>query len=188
MLTFLKDVVLGSGLAGGSSYTFIAGICARLTLVNGGRHEDAFDSGTGVDASTPDLFANVSIVGTTGSVTAFDKGRGPRVAWFRGRGVASGAAEISSLSSISLGLQSFLNDTMGRPGLSDTMVGVGSLALLSFNLKPVAARSSSLRTSLPSFIFTSGSFSTSDLLSSLILSGVELFVYPAFRDCEGGFL
>ena len=176
MLTFLDDVVLGSGLARGSSYTSMVGTCARLTRVDAGGAEETLDSGTGVDAGALELVTGALMVGTTGSVTAFDRGLGPRVAPFRGRGVAPGRDEISSFISISLGFQSFWKDTIGRPGLSDTMLGVGSLALLSFNLKPVAARSSSLRTSFPSFILTSGSFSISDLLSSLVLGRVELLV------------
>ena len=169
--------MLGSGLARGSSYTSMTGICARFTLVDGGGGtEDAFDSDTGVGAGALEFTAGALMVGTTGSVTALDRGRGPRVAPLRGRGVAPGSADISSFSSISLGFQSLLKDTMGRPGLSDTMLGVGSLALLSFSLKPVAARSSSLRTSFPSFVLTWGSFSISDLLSSLVLGRGELLV------------
>lgn len=95
-----------------------------------------------------------------------------------GRGDAPGSNEISSFISISFGRQSFLNDTIGRPGLSETMVGVGSLALLSFNLNPVAARSSSLRISFPSLTLISGSFSTSDFPppSSLVFGRDELLV------------
>jgi hypothetical protein len=103
-------------------------------------------------------------VGTTGAVAACDSGEGPIFVVFRGLGVNSDRADTSSFNSTTF--QSFLKETIGLPGASDTAVGVGSFGLRSFSLNPVAERSSSLLISLPSFIFTSGTFSASALTSS----------------------
>jgi hypothetical protein len=86
----------------------------------------------------------------------------------------SSMADFSSFNSITF--QSFWKETMGRPGLSETMEGVGSLGLRFLRLKPVAARNSSLRTSLPSFILGAGSFSASDLASATGLGSGRLSV------------
>jgi hypothetical protein len=77
---------------------------------------------------------------------------------------------------------------MGLPGASETIVGVGSFALRFFRLNPVAARSSSLLISFPSFSLTSCSFSASALLTSLSFDLLLLSVYPAFLDWVGSFL
>lgn len=165
----------------------LIGFSPRLVL-------DAKDSGLGETLASRTggveavFFGNSSIlfiVGTRGAVTAFDSGRGPEAAVLSGRDVVSVEPYTSSLSSISL--YPFWKDTIGRPGLSDTIVGVGSLGLRFLRLKPVAARSSSPRISLPSFIFTSGSFSASALTSSTGFDAGELSVYAALRDCVGGF-
>src|ERR1700753_3152324 len=81
------------------------------------------------------------------------------------RGVSRGAfggrgAERSIFSSTSLGFQSCWKLTIGLPGESLTMVGVGNLTLLSLSFMLVAARMSSPRISLPSLILM-GSFSFS---------------------------
>lgn len=110
--------------------------------------------------------------GTTGIVAAFESGRGI--------GATSGRTDFSSLSSTTF--QFCLNETIGRPGASETAVGVGSLGLRSLSLNPVAARSSSLLISLPSFILISGSFSTFTLSSSAGLGEAEFRVYAGFRD------
>jgi hypothetical protein len=68
-----------------------------------------------------------------------------------------GSDEISCFISFSLGAQSFLKLTIGRPGASDTIVGVGSFGLRSFKLMLVALRISSSRISFPSFSLTSSS-------------------------------
>jgi hypothetical protein len=120
------------------------------------------------------------MVGTTGSVSVCFSGGGTDLVGFRGRGVRSGVVDISSF--ISITFQSFLKETIGRPGASETAVGVGSFALRSFRRNPVAARSSSLLISLPSFIFTSGSFSASALTSSAGFGSAEFSVYAAFLD------
>lgn len=125
-------------------------------------------------------------MGTAGAVAALDKGRGRPLPCPAGLGVDC-RRDISSFISISFGFQSLLKETIGRPGLSETIVGVGSFALLSFSRNPVAARMSSLRISLPSFILTSGSFSASDLTVSSGLGLTRVFnVYAALRDCVGG--
>lgn len=113
------------------------------------------------------------MVGTTGAVAALDSGRRAEIeeVLCTARGT-SGSADTSSLSSTTF--QSFLNETIGRPGASDTAVGVGSLGLRSLSLNPVAARSSSLRISLPSFMGTSGSFSVFAFTSA---AGLELLEF-----------
>lgn len=103
-------------------------------------------------------------------------------------GVGGRDLETSSFSSISLGFQQDWKLTIGRPGLSLTIVGVGSRGLRSFNLMLVAARISSPLISFPSFIFIPSSTS---VFSSVGLGGVagRVFeVYAGSRDCEGGFL
>lgn len=75
-----------------------------------------------------------------------------------GRVLLSGIARVgacSNFSSTSFGFQFASKLTIGRPGLSETMVGVGSFGLRSLMLMLVALRMSSLRISLPSFILTS---------------------------------
>jgi hypothetical protein len=171
-------VVLRSGTSGarvtfGSEGTLISGIAGGLGVM--------FRLGT----SGARL-----VVGTTGSDAACSSGGGPDLVEFKGRGARSGTADISSF--ISITFQSFLKETIGRPGASETAVGVGSFGLRSFRRKPVAARSSSLRISLPSFIFTSGTFSTSALTSSTGFDSIgfdsaEFSVYAAFLDWVGGF-
>jgi len=97
----------------------------------------------------------------------------------------SGTLDCSSCNAISL--KSGLKLTIGRPGLSDTYDGVGRAELLSLSLLLVAARRSSLLTSLPSFSLTSFSSFSPDA-SKLSFGGVGVFdVYPASRDCVGGF-
>jgi hypothetical protein len=82
--------------------------------------------------------------------------------------------------SASLGFQLASKLTIGRPGLSLTAVGVGSLGLRSFNFMLVARRMSSPRISSPSLVGTSGAFS--------VMGTGGFAVYAGFRDCEGGFL
>lgn len=65
--------------------------------------------------------------------------------------------EISCLSSTAFGCQPGRKLTIGLPGLSETIVGVGSFALRSFNEALVAFLISSLRISLPSFMGTTSS-------------------------------
>lgn len=60
--------------------------------------------------------------------------------------------EVFRVGSTSFGFQSRSKLTMGRPGRSLTAVGIGSLGLRSLRFILVAARISSLRTSLPFFI------------------------------------
>jgi hypothetical protein len=154
----------------------IVGTSARLNLEDGREGvDDMFLEGTGAGSAFRDGSSGTLIVGTTGAVVDLERGRmdsSPRLA---GLALASGK-EISSLSSISfVAFQSFRNETIGRPGLSETAVGVGSLGLLSLSRNPVAARSSSLRISLPSFILTSGSFSSSNFAdsSALVFAGTD---------------
>jgi hypothetical protein len=71
-------------------------------------------------------------------------------------GVLDGRSGLGSVLS-SAGFQLVSKLTIGRPGLSLTAVGSGSLALRSFNLKLVAARISSPRISTPFLHSTSGS-------------------------------
>lgn len=75
----------------------------------------------------------------------------------------------------SLGCQDGSKLTIGRPGLSLTAVGIGSLLLRSFNFMLVAARISSLRISRPFLVGT---------LSCVFKSvgGGGLVVYSGFRD------
>jgi len=88
-----------------------------------------------------------------------------------------GTADFSSFMTTVRSL-SLLKLTIGRPGLSVTRLGVGSFGLLSLRLMLVAARMSSPRISLPSFMG----------MSSLLFVGLSSFlVYPGFRDCVGGF-
>lgn len=61
----------------------MAGTCARLTLVEGADGtEETFVSGVGAGVGGSTSFGRSDgavIVGTTGAVAAFDKGRGPLV-------------------------------------------------------------------------------------------------------------
>ncbi len=66
----------------------------------------------------------------------------------------------SGFISASFGFQFALKLTIGRPGLSLTTVGVGSLGLRSFKRMLVACRISSLLISRPSFIGTVGTAGT----------------------------
>ena len=178
------DELLASGATGGLGVVLRSGTSgARLVL----GPEGTLVSGTcglGVMFRLGTSGARL-IVGTTGSVAACSSGGGPDLVVFKGFGARSGAADISSF--ISITFQFFWKETIGRPGASETAVGVGSFALRSFRRKPVAARSSSLLISLPSFIFTSGTFSTSALTSSAGFDSAEFRVYAAFLDWVGGF-
>jgi hypothetical protein len=131
--------------------------------------------GLSVPVSPADLLGGLSIPASpAGVVVALGSGLG-----FTG----SSIADFSSFNSITF--QSFWKETIGRPGLSETMVGVGSFALRFLRLKPVAARNSSLRISLPSLILGAGSFSASDFASASGLGCGRLSVYAALRDCVG---
>jgi hypothetical protein len=69
--------------------------------------------------------------------------------------------------------------TIGRPGLSLTAVGSGRLGLRSFKRILVAARISSLRTSMPFFLSTLSSTGTG-------LSLERFLVYSGLRERVGG--
>jgi len=92
--------------------------------------------------------------------------------------------ETSGLESVACsGAFQFLSKlTMGRPGVSLTADGVGSLLLRSCRRMLVACRISSLRISKPSFLGTSSVFCLFRRSNGLLV------VYPALRDCVGGFL
>jgi hypothetical protein len=80
---------------------------------------------------------------------------------------AGTALDACSLSSVSFGFQLLLKLTIGLPGLSETIEGVGNFGLRSLRLMLVALRMSSLRISFPSFIFTSS------LVSALVPAARE---------------
>jgi hypothetical protein len=174
------DEWLTSGATGGLGVVLRSGTSGeRLTLGSAGTLISGTTGGLGVVFRLGTSGARL-VVGTMGSVAACSSGGLPDLFGFRGRGVRSGAVDISSF--ISITFQSFLKETIGRPGASETAVGVGSFALRSFKRNPVAARSSSLLISLPSFIFTSGSFSASALTSFDGFGAAEFSVYAAFLD------
>lgn len=130
-------------------------------------------------------------VGMVGSVADFSGSFGAAAGAATGAAAGSGlgsAGRIDFSSFSSTTPKSFWKDTMGLPGASDTMVGVGSFGLRFLRLKPVAARNSSLLISFPSFSLTSGSFSASALPTSLSFDLLLFSVYPAFLDCVGSFL
>lgn len=85
----------------------------------------------------------------------------------------------SGFTSASFGFQFASKLTIGRPGLSLTTVGVGSLGLRSFSRMLVAWRISSLLISSPSFCGVSGG-------SWSAICGCGLDVYEGFLDCDGG--
>jgi hypothetical protein len=179
------DELLASGVVGGLGVVLRSGTSgARLILDSEGTLISGIAGGLGVVFRLGTPGARL-VVGATGSVAACFIGGGVDLDGFKGCGARSGAEDISSF--ISITFQSFLKETIGRPGASETAVGVGSFGLRSFKRKPVAARSSSLLISLPSFIFTSGTFSTSALTSSAGFDSAEFSVYAAFLDCVGGF-
>jgi hypothetical protein len=174
------DELLASGVTGGLGVVLRSGTSgARLTLGPEGTLISGISGGLGVVFRLGTSGARL-VVGMAGAVSACLSGGGPDLVGFRGRGVRSGAVDISSF--ISITFQSFLKETIGRPGASETAVGVGSFGLRSFKRNPVAARSSSLLISLPSFIFISGSFSASALTSSAGFDSAEFSVYAAFLD------
>jgi hypothetical protein len=88
----------------------------------------------------------------------------------------------SDFTSASFGFQSASKLTIGRPGLSLTALGVGSLGLRSFRRMLVACRISSLRISRPFLVGVSGRCA-----SEVRAAGGGLEVYAGFLDCEGGF-
>ena len=152
------------------------GVVLRLGI-SGAKTDDLLVSALAGGLGVVDLVGTSGarlMVGTIGAVAACSSGGGPDLFGFRGRGVNSGRADTSSFSSMMF--QSFLKETIGRPGASETAVGVGSFGLRSFKRNPVAARSSSLLISLPSFIFTSGTFSTSALAGSAGFASPEFSV------------
>lgn len=145
-----------SGTSGGLGVVLRLGISGARPLAGSGGLISGTEGGLGVVLLWGISGARL-MVGTSGVVAACTRGGGPDFGCSEGRGAGSEAGEITSSSLTTF--QSFLKDTIGRPGASETAVGVGSLGLRSLRRKPVAARSSSLRISFPSFIFTSGSFS-----------------------------
>lgn len=82
----------------------------------------------------------------------------------------------SDFISASAGFQFASKLTMGRPGLSLTAVGVGSLGLLSFSSMLVALLISSLLISKPSLVLASG------VATSFVFAGGGFAVYAGFRD------
>ena len=93
----------------------------------------------------------------------------------------------SGLSSASLGFQFLSKLTIGRPGLSLTTVGVGSLGLRSFKRMLVACRISSLLISRPSLVSFSGNGGLSEAGSgSDVFGGGGFEVYAGFLDWDGG--
>jgi hypothetical protein len=144
---------------GAVSLTWIEGsVDARETLGIGLRGRDwRVGFGTSALVCGSGLVA-VSSWYTSNPPLSFDRGLGYGFGWAAGAAGAAGAAEdFSSFSSISLGFQFGSKLTMGRPGLSETMLGVGSFVLRSFKLMLVALRMSSLLISMPSFILTCSS-------------------------------
>jgi len=83
---------------------------------------------------------------------------GELVPWYTLGFPTGGSDDVSCVKVTSFGDQSFLKLTIGRPGASDTIVGVGSFGLRSFKLILVALRISSSRTSFPSFVLISSSW------------------------------
>jgi hypothetical protein len=88
----------------------------------------------------------------------------------------------SGLSSASLGFQFLSKLTIGRPGLSLTTVGVGSLGLRSFKRMLVACRISSLLISRPSLMSFSGTGGLSEAGSGSDVFGGGFDMYAGFLD------
>jgi len=88
------------------------------------------------------------------------------------------SSDLSSVAS-SWGFQFFSKLTIGRPGLSLTADGVGSLGLRSFSFMLVACLISSLRISMPCFRGTSSRRAN--------VAVREFVVYCGFLDWLGGF-
>ena len=88
-----------------------------------------------------------------GAVTSFEAGpAGKLCLWLLAETLSKGdLLRTSGFTSASFGFQFTSKLTIGRPGLSLTTVGVGSLGLRSFRRMLVACRISSLLISSPSF-------------------------------------
>ena len=93
-----------------------------------------------------------------GVVTSFEAGpAGKFCLWLLAETLSKGdLLRTSGFTSASFGFQFASKLTIGRPGLSLTTVGVGSLGLRSFKRMLVACRISSLLISSPSFVGTVG--------------------------------
>lgn len=189
ILAFLSELVSGRGLAdtGGSAGLSALPLRVEGLLVAGTSGGLGVVLRLGTSGARPLIGSGTLISGMEGGldvvfrlctsgarfVVGLSGAAAPDFVWSEARG-ASGTAEMTSLSSTTF--QSFLKDTIGRPGASETAVGVGSFALRSLRRNPVAARSSSLLISLPSFIFTSGTFSASAFAFSADLAPVGFSV------------
>lgn len=145
-----------AGVSGGLGAVLRLGISGARPLLGSGILISGTRGGIGVVLLLGTSGAKL-IVGASGAVAACTRGGWPDLGWLEETGAGSDSVEATSFSSTTF--QSFLKDTIGRPGASETAVGVGSFGLRSLRRNPVAARSSSLLISLPSFIFTSGMFS-----------------------------
>lgn len=131
-------------------------------------------------------------VGMTGA-EAICAGANPRSGEADGRDGMVRVSFGAEFCSFSGGCQSALKLTIGLPGLLLTTVGDGSFGLRSRILMLVAARMSSLRTSMPSLNLVSGISGCTAGSSTVVFSGVSVnkgsfCVYVGSLDCEGGFL
>ena len=121
------SATLISGTEGGLGVVFLLGISAARLREDSAGIDATFISGTegglGVVFRLGTAGARPA-VGAPGAVAACWRGGGLGLDGLKGRGVRSGTAEISSF--ISMTFQSFLKETIGRPGASETAVGVGS--------------------------------------------------------------
>lgn len=162
-----------AGVSGGLGVVLRLGISGASPLLGSAM----LISGTGGEIGVVLLLGTSGaklIVGTSGAVAACTRGGWPDLGLLEGTGAGSDSVEATSFSSTIF--QSFLKETIGRPGASETAVGVGSFGLRSLRRNPVAARSSSLLISLPSFIFTSSMFSAFALSLSADFDAAEFNV------------
>ena len=118
-----------------------------------------------------------------GTGTSFESDRAGMIRLWPSEGPFPAWARTSGFTSACFGFQFASKLTIGRPGLSLTAVGVGSLALRSFRRMLVACRISSFLISRPFLVGVSGRGA-----SETCTSGCGFAVYAGFLDCVGGFL
>jgi hypothetical protein len=116
-----------------------------------------------------------------GAGTSFESDREDMFHLWISEGPFPGWARTSGFTSACFGFQLASKLTMGRPGLSLTAVGVGSMGLRSFRRMLVACLISSLLISRPSLVGVSGRCT-----SEICTAGGGFAVYAGFLDCVGG--